>query len=473
MAVVYRLHKDVQEKLIYRVEMYIRHEIKGYQGSTEDLDYPSLLFAEESASGEDASYGLGVASFQRGWFPTLHRTLSILAKIYRVLEMSTFQGLAQEAVDLCISSLKQASSYLSRRSLPSSGASQALQPLVQMMDSQLFLVKHLLLLREQVAAFECDLVVSEKYYNFNNVWEALQLKLPDGLLGILKPTVYHAQVDSKKDIEAELKAACETLITNLTAHITQPLVALNTKIGHFLESSGTDRTTLREQPFMKPEELRQAIGAFLANVRARVPFAAAHIRLYLSGGSSSSSALRDGENRMSVTQSTSPILFKPVQIRLVDTWGRLEGLLEEQNFSAEELSALGFVRPDALRELVSSLFNTVMEAPWSNLVESISQVPRSLQQARSTSKASAPPATSFPANQTSEPAASTAVSTEEVAASVTAQLTPLAPLRPLTPLTTTPPDLPKAEVTFDQVALQSHQEGIPPNAPRAEVPPTG
>jgi len=33
-----------------------------------------------------------------------------------------------------------------------------------------------------------------------------------------------------------------------------------------------------------------------------------------------------------------PILFKPVEMRLVDTWGRLEGLLEEQNFSAEELT---------------------------------------------------------------------------------------------------------------------------------------
>ena len=33
-----------------------------------------------------------------------------------------------------------------------------------------------------------------------------------------------------------------------------------------------------------------------------------------------------------------PILFKPVEMRLVDTWGRLEGLLEEQNFSTEELT---------------------------------------------------------------------------------------------------------------------------------------
>ena len=35
--------------------------------------------------------------------------------------------------------------------------------------------------------------------------------------------------------------------------------------------------------------------------------------------------------------SSRPILFKPVEMRLVDTWGRLEGLLEEQHFSVDEL----------------------------------------------------------------------------------------------------------------------------------------
>ncbi|CAE7435699.1 RPS13A [Symbiodinium sp. CCMP2592] len=468
LGVVYRLHKDVQEKLIYRVEMYIREEIKGYVLGSSDLDYPSILYG----SGTDTPHQeTAMGQFQRGWYPTLPRTLSILAKIYRVLEMSTFQGLAQEAVDLCMRSLKEASEYLSRRSLPSCDASlQVFQPLVQMMDSQLFLVKHLLLLREQVAAFECELawgpdgsfrvvlsraqqgrallqVVSEKYFNFANVWEALNLKLPDGILGILKPTVYHAEVDSKKDIESELKAACEALITNVTArapesclavsrqlmgtnwdrflsqlsqaHITQPLAvrfsswpdvqlrsaprrsqAVNTKIGQFLASPGVSQLEEREparrashrlkpspsggpvstqgrsmtreiwrcqsgwydedQGFMQPDELRDVIGAFMANVKAKVPFTAAHIRLYLS-------AAPEGLDR--------PILWKPVEMRLVDTWGRLEGLLEEGE-QGTSLETLGFPRPEPLRELIAALFNAVMEEPWENVVQMVSQVPR-------------------------------------------------------------------------------------------------
>eukprot|EP00435_Cladocopium_sp_Y103_P024285 s2578_g5.t4 len=363
LGMVYRLHKDVQEKLIYRVEMYIRDSIKGYVPSNSDLDYPWVLYSAERQ--EDP-----LTESQTGWYPSLPRTLSILAKIYRALEMSTFQGIAQEAVDLCMHTLKEASQILARKSLPSCSDRnmQAVLPLVQMMDSQLFLVKHLLLLREQVAAFECELVVSEKYFNFGNLWEALNLKLPDGILGILKPTMYHAEVDSKKDIESELKSACETLITNITAHITQPMAAMNVKIGNYLANPQVDRASLKEQSFMK-EELHGVISTFLDNVKVKVPFATAHIRLYLStpGGTDSS-------------RSTSPILFKPVEMRLVDTWGRLEGLLEEQNFSAEELTEMGFIRPDALRELISSLFNSVMEAPWENVVETVAQVPRNRSQ---------------------------------------------------------------------------------------------
>lgn len=212
-------------------------------------------------------------------------------------------------------------------------------------------------------------MVSEKYFNFANLWEALNLKLPDGILGILKPTVYHAEVDSKKDIESELKAACEALITNVTAHITQPLAAVNTKIGHFLASPGVDRSSLKDQGFMQPDELRDVIGAFMANVKAKVPFTAAHIRLYLSAAPGG----QEDPPEASRSTSTSPILWKPVEMRLVDTWGRLEGLLEEQGTSLE---TLGFPRPEPLRELIASLFNAVMEEPWENVVQMVSQVPR-------------------------------------------------------------------------------------------------
>mmetsp|Transcript_29767 Transcript_29767/g.68542 ORF Transcript_29767/g.68542 Transcript_29767/m.68542 type:complete len:934 (+) Transcript_29767:157-2958(+) len=363
LGVVYRLHKDVQEKLIYRVEIYVRGEIRGFTMSPSDIDYPALLYQlDPSQQSENAEE----QDFQTGWFPTLRRTLNILAKIYQVLDLSTFQGLAQEAVDVCLASLKQASQALSQRQLKD--RRDALEGLVRVVDSQLFLIKHLLILREQVSSFECDLIVSEKYFDFSNLWDALHLKLPEGLLGILKPKLCQSQVDSKKDIETELKIACEVLVTNVIAHITQPLAMLNSQIGSHLAQK-SDRASLRDQPFMDLEKLRETIVLFLGNVREHVPLVAAHVRLYLT----STNSMPQGS---STVQSTAALLFKPVETRLVDTCGRLESLLEEQRFSMAQFEEMGFLRPAALRELVNSLFSAVMSAPWTDVTKRVGRVTR-------------------------------------------------------------------------------------------------
>jgi hypothetical protein len=378
LSVVFRLHKDVQEKLIFRVQTYIREEIRSYQATDVDLDYPAMLYAVGAASQDTPSVDSAIEplpavahslsdKFSQGIYPAMKRTLGILVRIYRVLEMSTFQGLAQEAVDICITSLRSASRLLAQR--PLTDQQQALGSLVQMLDSQLFLVKHLLLLREHVSVFECDLVCSEKYFDFSNLWEALRLNLPDGLLGILKPKLYSSQVDSKKDIEAELKGACETLITNLAAHITQPLARLNIEMGDFLAGPGGDRMKLKDQPFMQIIKLEEVIAGFLTNLRERVPFVVAHIRVYLANAG--------GEKDATAAQSTASILFKPVQLRLVDSWGRLEGVLEEAEMDQATFDSLGFIRPKALGELIDSMFNRIMEAPWEELLEIVNKVPRS------------------------------------------------------------------------------------------------
>eukprot|EP00929_Paragymnodinium_shiwhaense_P112153 TRINITY_DN80407_c0_g1_i1.p1 TRINITY_DN80407_c0_g1~~TRINITY_DN80407_c0_g1_i1.p1 ORF type:complete len:898 (-),score=170.51 TRINITY_DN80407_c0_g1_i1:140-2782(-) len=380
LATVYRLHKDVQERLIYRVQTYVRDEIRLFQIKDVHLCYPNILYNNDpSAAPEDPVTGSSTQSLlpqQRGWFPTMQRTLSVLKKIYRVLEMSTFQGLAQEAVDLCIGSLKEAAQRLAQR--PVKETSFGNSALVQMMDAQLFLIKHLLLLREQVAAFECDLVSSEKYFDFSNVWEALQLKLPDGLLGILKPKLQVSQVDSKKDIETELKSACEALITNLTVHITQPLAVFNAQTTDFLARQGGNRAGLKDQQFMSADTLKQIVGSYLSNVRNLVPFAAAHIRMYLSSPAAMSAGAPGSSSAEMNVHSTSSILFKPVQIRLVDTWGKLDGLLEEIQMPESEQQAIGFLKTEVVRDLVSALFNSVMELQWPQVVEMVAQVPRSV-----------------------------------------------------------------------------------------------
>lgn len=70
------------------------------------------------------------------WYPPVRRTLVCLSKLYRCLEREIFQGLSQEALTACMDSLAKASTQI------------AVQKTA--MDGQLFEIKHLLILREQV-----------------------------------------------------------------------------------------------------------------------------------------------------------------------------------------------------------------------------------------------------------------------------------------------------------------------------------
>eukprot|EP00397_Hematodinium_sp_SG-2012_P006920 GEMP01006957.1.p1 GENE.GEMP01006957.1~~GEMP01006957.1.p1 ORF type:complete len:551 (+),score=144.64 GEMP01006957.1:59-1711(+) len=149
MTIVYRLHKDVLERLIFRIHIFLRDDIRSFpiDPANESLNYPAMLWSEE----EFESRGYRV-----GWFPTLERTLGVLSKIYRILEIHAFQGLAQEAVETCLHTLRAAADVIKQKA--------------SVLDSGLFMIKHLLILREQAAAFECDLVSREKFFDFSGVY---------------------------------------------------------------------------------------------------------------------------------------------------------------------------------------------------------------------------------------------------------------------------------------------------------------
>ncbi|GLV44736.1 Component of oligomeric golgi complex 3 [Carabus blaptoides fortunei] len=80
------------------------------------------------------------------WYPAVKRTLVCLSRLYRCMDRPIFQGLSQEALTICVQSVLSASQAISNTKTPVNG--------------ELFQIKHLLILGEQIALFQVDFTVS-------------------------------------------------------------------------------------------------------------------------------------------------------------------------------------------------------------------------------------------------------------------------------------------------------------------------
>ena len=347
LALVYRLHTDAQERLIYRTETYIRDMVSGYQVTDADVNYPSVLLKhlEGPVDGE----------FRRGWFPTLDRVLLMLSKVYRILEVPTFQGIAQDSVNVCLRSLRQVSDRI---------ATKYGTPEAPNVDALLFLIKHLLILREQIASFECDLVSRDRFFSFSNAGSSLMdMVRPDtdmgrrasGLLGLFTPTVQETPNDAKKNIEADLRTACERFISHQSALIAFPLVDLQVEI----KDHGS-RGDISKQQFASKTRLKDVCATVWNNLQMQVPMLVCKLRLYLID-SSSSKGQQDASNAVG-------LMFKPVQNSLVDSWRHFEQfLIDKLQTDRAALDAMDFHDVTEVHLLLKSLFDFCMDEPLRDL----------------------------------------------------------------------------------------------------------
>ena len=143
---------DIQERMIYRAQKFLRDEVGNYIPSSMDIDYPKKLMFCNNLTKNNS---LNLSSQSALWYPPLEKTLKCLSSLYRCIESTTFSGLAQEAISLCTDNIILASKIISR----TSGAS----------DGQLFLIKHLLILREQIAPFDAEYTIEVKELDFSHM----------------------------------------------------------------------------------------------------------------------------------------------------------------------------------------------------------------------------------------------------------------------------------------------------------------
>ena len=316
-TVITRLLHDVQERLIYRTQCYIQSDVQAFEPAAADLDYPALLDQHyaavrqhRAASSAAADGGAAPAGVEPGrydtWYPTLQRTLMCLSKIYRCVESSIFESLGQDAVAACTASFVAAAKAIETRQSP--------------LDGDLFIIKHLLILREQIAPFDIAFTSTEKFLDFSTTQEALTqllsrttsvftLSVSNPLLTFMVrgiPAVREDKVDSKKDLEVELKQACERFIARATQQVAQPLLELVDAISRFQaaaggagdgldDAGGGSVLALRDQPFVSSTAMQTMVDALRQRLQVQLPALRHSLALYLGSP---------------VTHS---ILFKPVK----------------------------------------------------------------------------------------------------------------------------------------------------------------
>eukprot|EP00743_Colponemidia_sp_Colp-15_P007094 GILK01007653.1.p1 GENE.GILK01007653.1~~GILK01007653.1.p1 ORF type:complete len:792 (+),score=101.49 GILK01007653.1:44-2377(+) len=326
-SLFHRLLQDVQERLIYRTQIYIRDNIDGFLPEPEHLNYPSRLqplaqivplpSTVATDSNNSTSTEISLPSTSRAenlrnlydtWYPTLERTLLVLSKIYRRLETSIFEGLAQEAVSVCTRSLLSASESITTSQSPT--------------DGQLFLIKHLLIFREQITPFDISFTVRETAFDFNPTKAAVMrilrgegFRMTDNqsVLHFVQetaPKLVESQLDSKKDLERELKRACESFILTSTRNVVDPFLSFLTKAGSVASSSST--ALINAGAFAEPGRVQELVDRVESAVQQGVPELVNKMALYLTNP---------------VTQG---ILLKPIKANIVDAYRQMHELISRE-----------------------------------------------------------------------------------------------------------------------------------------------
>ncbi len=135
-----------------------------------------------------------------------------------------FDDLAHRIVHGTTVSLTQASALLTKSTSPT--------------DAALFLISHLLLLKQQIVAFDIEFVTPETdiHYDFSSItntfWELRArggLFNPRNLVGLLIPKVVENMLDAKAEVDARLRQAINDFTGQFVNRMTAPIDTKNNK----------------------------------------------------------------------------------------------------------------------------------------------------------------------------------------------------------------------------------------------------
>ncbi|PLB36105.1 Golgi transport complex subunit COG3 [Aspergillus candidus] len=249
--------EDVQTRLVFRAQAFLYDEIERYKPGPDDLDYPArnkqvanavtegenqisgrkiapvdvlVNLSKPSKQGEensespqeqDPKWDFESQTALSGWYPTLRKAIWLLSRIYRLVNSTVFDDLAHQIVHQTTDSLHYASTLIAAKS-----------PI----NAQLFLMSHLLILKQQIVAFDIEYVAPEVSFDFSGVtstfWELRErggLFNPRNLMRLvghgLLPRVIENMLDAKVELDGRLRTVINDFINGFATTMTASLPA--------------------------------------------------------------------------------------------------------------------------------------------------------------------------------------------------------------------------------------------------------
>ncbi|KAL9576244.1 MAG: hypothetical protein Q9212_007262, partial [Teloschistes hypoglaucus] len=259
--------EDAQTRLVFRVQAVLRDEIERYKPKPDVLDYPAnnrkMSFSGtkdqrprrqssvaepttpmpktpmivEQGDSPNGHFDFDTQAAFQGWYPTLRKAIWLLSRIYRLVNSTVFDDLAHQIVHQTTLSLTHASSLIlssssstTTKNTSNKNKDDAKTPA----DAHLFLIKHLLLLKQQIVAFDIEYVTPDLQLDFSSLKNTFHELRERGsvfnprnlwqLMGAnLVPRVVENMLDAKVELDGRLREIITTFTEAFADAITAPI----------------------------------------------------------------------------------------------------------------------------------------------------------------------------------------------------------------------------------------------------------
>lgn len=279
------LTEDAQERVIFCAHSTLQKQVIRFKATPKDLDYPDKLMKEDEAKAESSAEEQLEAVYE-SWFPPVRAVLKILSKVFRVVEAKVFEDMALQSVQACSKALFDGAKFIERRR--------------GVRHSDLFLVKHLLILREQLSPFDIELRSVERQLDFSDAGKAVarfltnrnrrifSMSTENALITLLREgvSVQESPVDSKRDLEDALRKACNDFIDHTVQAVAAPLLDLQERL------KNTETGSLAQLALLQPSSVDKVVTVTSEKIESGLAAVLEQMGLYLENAATQSILLK-------------------------------------------------------------------------------------------------------------------------------------------------------------------------------------